>query len=189
MEKKNKTKEIKKEDKMEDKNKMREIEIEKVVLSMGALDAELEKSVKLLKVITKREVKKTLARKRIPQFGIRPGLEIGCKVTIRGEKESIEILKRLFKAVDNKINKKQIGEEDFSFGIKEYIEIPDMEYQRDIGMKGLNVTVVFVRKGKRTKIKKIKRGAIPAKQKVTKQEILEYLNKNFTIEIIEGKKQ
>jgi len=129
---------------------------------------------------------KTKARKRIPAFGIRPGLEIGCKVTLRGKKAE-ELLKKLLESVNNQLKDKQINNEDFSFGIEEYIEIPGLEYQRDIGMIGLSVTVVFKRKGKRVEIKKIKRGKIPKRQRVTKKEIIEYLNKNLNTEIVGGK--
>ena len=167
-------------------NKMREIEIEKVVLSAGAVEDELEKAVKLLKIITGRNVIKTKSKKRIPDFGIRPGLEIGCKVTLRGEKAE-EILKKLFQAIDNKLNTKQINDEDFSFGIEEYIEIPGIEYQRDIGMKGINVTIVFKRKGKRVELRKIKKGKLPRRQRVTKQEIVGYLKNKFNTNIEEEK--
>ena len=114
-------------------NKMREIKIEKVVLSVGALGDELEKGVKLLELITERKAIKTLSKKRIPAFGIRPGLEIGAKATLRGKKAE-EILKRLLKSIDNQLKEKQISNEDFSFGIEEYIEIPGVEYQREIGI-------------------------------------------------------
>ena len=173
---------------MSEGNKMREIEIEKVVLSVGALANELDKGIRLLELISGKKAVKTHARKRIPAFAIRPGLEIGGKVTLRG-KEKEELLKRLLESVGNKIKKKQISNEDFSFGIEEYIEIPGMEYDRDIGMKGLSVTVVFTRKGKRVEIKKIKKGKIPKRQRVTKEEIIEFLKSKFNTEILEGKKQ
>ena len=167
-------------------NKIREIEIEKVTLSMGAVGEELEKATKLLNIISGMQAIKTKARKRIPAFGIRPGLEIGCKVTLRGKKAE-EVLKKLLSSIDNKLKAKQIANEDFSFGIEEYIEIPDMEYYRDIGMKGFSVTVVFKRKGKRIEIKKQKRGRIPKRQRVTKQEIIEFLKSKFNVEMEEGK--
>jgi len=168
-------------------NKMRTIEIEKVVLNVGLTGAELDKGVKLLSILSGRKAVKTKSKKRIPSFGIRPGLEIGAMVTIRGKK-SEEFLKRLLASVGNKLKSKQINDEDFSFGIAEYIEIPGMEYQRDIGMMGLNVSVVFQRKGKRVMLKKIKRGRFPKRQRVTKKEIIEFLKDKFNIEITEGKK-
>ena len=125
---------------------------------------------------------KTKAKKRIPTFGIRPGLEIGCKVTVRKDKE--KLLKRLLASVNNQIRMKKIQDNHFSFGIDEYIEIPGIEYQRDIGILGLDVTVVFARKGKRVKIRKIKKGKLPRKQNVSKEEIKEFLIKKFDVEVI-----
>lgn len=169
-------------------NKMRKIEIEKVVLSVGALGGELDKAAKLLELISGMKAVKTRSRKRIPAFTIRPGLEIGAKVTVRGEK-SEELLKRLLDSIGNRIKEKQINDEDFSFGIEEYIEIPGMEYQRDIGMVGLSVTVVFKRKGKRVKMKKIRKGKIPKSHRTTKTEIIDFLKNKFNTEIVGGKKQ
>ena len=162
-----------------------EIEIEKIVLSIGAVGDELDKATRLLNIISKMKAVKTKSKKRIPAFDIRPGLEIGCKVTIRGKKGE-KLLKILLEAINNRLKEKQITKNCFSFGIPEYIEIPEIEYQRDIGMMGLNVTVVFKRKGKRVLMKKKKRGRLPKKQHVEKEEIINFMKENFKIEI-EGK--
>lgn len=169
---------------MADQNIMREIEIEKVVLNCGGVEDKLEKSVKLLKLISGKKVKKVASSKRIPGFGVRPGLQIGCMVTIRG-KEKIELLKRLLDAIDNSLKKKQIKENHFSFGIAEYLEIPGIEYQRDIGILGLDIDVVFKRKGKRVELRKIKQGKVPKKQQVSAEEIIEFLKTKFKTEIEE----
>ncbi len=160
--------------------KMQAIKIEKIVLSIGGTAEQLEKGVKLLKLITGKKPAKMKSHKRIPAFGVRPGLEVGAMVTIR--KNINEILKRMLVVIDNKLRKKQISTNNFSFGIKEYIEIPGMEYQRDIGIMGLDVTVVFKRAGKRSRIKKIKRGKIPARQKITSEEIIKFMEENFQTE-------
>ncbi|MFA5173783.1 MAG: 50S ribosomal protein L5 [Candidatus Pacearchaeota archaeon] len=166
------------------KNKMQEIEIEKMVLNCGGLGEKLDRSVKLLEMITKRKVIKTTSTKRIPTFGISPGKESGCKVTIRDQKEVINLLKRFFAAVNNQISNKKVVENQFSFGIHEYIEIPGLEYERDIGIIGFDITVVFKRKGKRVELKKIKQGKYPLRQRVTKEEIIEFLNKHLGVKII-----
>ena len=163
-------------------NPMREVKIEKVVLGVGGMGDELEKSMKLLNILTKRKIMKTKSRKRIPTLGVRPGLEVGGVVTIRKGKE--EILKKMLVAVDNQIKKKQISENNFSFGIKEYIEIPGMEYNRDIGIRGLDVTVVLKRTGRRVRIKKIKKGRIPSRQKISKEEIIKLMEENCQTKFI-----
>ncbi len=75
-------------------NKMQEVRIEKVVLSIGGTEEQLERGFKLLKMISEMSPMKVKSKKRIPSFGVRPGLEVGCMVTIRGEKAK-ELLKRL----------------------------------------------------------------------------------------------
>ncbi len=161
-------------------NKMREIKIEKVVLGVGGIAENLEKGVRLLKLITGRKPAKRKSQKRIPSLNVRPGLEVGAVVTIRKGKE--ELLKRLLVAIDNILNKKQISENNFSFGIKEYIEIPGMEYQREIGIIGFDVTIVFKRAGRRVKLKKTKKGKIPKRQIITKEEIIKFMEDNFQTE-------
>jgi large subunit ribosomal protein L5 len=165
-----------------EKNVMREIRIEKIVLNIGGTAEKLEKGVKLLKLITGKKPAKMKSRKRIPTWGVRPKLEVGTVVTLRREYE--ELLKRLLVAVDNTLRKKQVSENNFSFGIKEYIEIPGIEYQRDIGVMGLDVTIVFKRAGKRIGIKKIKRGKIPKRQRIGKEEIIKFMNEKFNTEFI-----
>ena len=88
---------------MEDKKqakKLNEIRIEKVILNSGGTQDKLEKELKLLEIISGRKVVKTESRRRIPSLGVSPGLEVGCRVTIRG-KGAYELLKRLLGAVEN----------------------------------------------------------------------------------------
>jgi large subunit ribosomal protein L5 len=158
-------------------NPMYKIKIEKVVLSVGGVAENLEKGVKLLNILTGKKPAKMSSKKRIPSLGVRPGLEIGAVITIRKNKE--ELLKRLLISIDNILKKKQISENNFSFGIKEYLEIPEVEYQKDIGVMGFDTTVVFKRAGRRVKLKKIKRGKVPKKQIITKQEIIKFMEDNF----------
>jgi len=165
---------------MKTENPTRKIRIEKVVLSVGGTAEQLEKGIKLLKLITGKTPARMKSHKRIPAFGVRPKLEVGAVVTMRQDVN--KVLKRMLTAIDNKLRKKQMSENNFSFGIKEYIEIPGMEYQRDIGIMGLDVTVVFKRAGRRVKLRKIKPGKIPARQKISKQEIIKFMEENFQTE-------
>jgi large subunit ribosomal protein L5 len=170
-------------------NPMREIEMEKVILGCAGTDDKLDKSVKLLELITGKKVKRIASSKRIPSFGVRPGLDVGCMVTLRN-KEKIELLNKLLESVNKKLKAKQVKENSFSFGIPEYLEIPGIEYQREIGILGLDVTVVFKRKGKRASIKKIKQGRLPKKQHVSAEEIIKFMENKFEVEFErKGKKE
>lgn len=169
----------------ENKNKqnaMREIKIEKVVLSVGGVADYLEKGVKLLEMLTGRKASRMKSQKRIPTWSVRPGLEIGTVVTVR--KGSEDLLKRMLITIDNVLKKKQISENNFSFGIKEYIEIPGVEYQRDIGIMGFDVTVVFKRSGRRVKLRKVKRGKVSKRQIISKEEIIKFMEEKFQTKFI-----
>lgn len=156
---------------------MRDIKMEKVVLSIGGVGDYLARGHKLLELLTDRTAAKVKSTKRIPAFAVRPGLEVGTVVTIRENPE--EFLKKFLIAADNVLKRKQISENNFSFGVKEYIEIPGMEYNRDIGIMGFDVTVVFKRAGRRVRLRKIKKGKIPKRQVIKPEEIIKYMEEKF----------
>jgi large subunit ribosomal protein L5 len=168
---------------MVEENKMRDIIIESIVLHGSSADPQkLEKLKKLLKLISGQEPTQTLAVKRIPAFKIRPGLHIGYKVTIR-KKKAPELLKNLLLGT-REIKKKQFNPGFFSFGIKEYIEIPSISYQRDIGIIGFDVAVTLKRKGWRVKERKIKKSHIGKSHMISKEETIKFFTENFKINLI-----
>ncbi len=158
-------------------NVMRDIKIEKVVLSVGGVGDYLEKGHKLLKLISGGNPAKTRSRRRIPSLSVRPGLEVGTVITLRKNYE--DILRKCLLAVDNVLKKSQVSENNFSFGVKEYIEMPGIEYQRDIGIMGFDVTIVFKRAGRRVRLRKIKKGKIPKRQVITREEIIKFMEDKF----------
>jgi large subunit ribosomal protein L5 len=163
-------------------NVMRTIKIDKIVLSIGGTADALDKGFKLLKYMTKKKPAKIKSRKRIPTWGVRPDLEVGAVVTLR--KDFNDLLKRMLISIDNTLKKKQVSENNFSFGIKEYIEIPGVEYQREIGIIGFDVTIVFKRSGRRVGLRKMKRGKVSKKQIITKEEIIKFMEDNFQVKFI-----
>lgn len=157
--------------------------IEKVTLNVGAGKDQkvLEKGMKLLKNITGIAPVKTFTSKRIPGWGLRPGLPIGCKLTLRGKKAA-ETLKRLLQSKDNVLSEDQIdGQGNIAFGIKEYIDIPTVKYDPDIGVIGFEVCITMEKPGYRIKRRRIMRRKIHRKHAVTKEEAMEFLKKNFNV--------
>lgn len=159
---------------------MREVKMTKVLISAGAVGVELDKAAKLLGIISgmKAQITKSGPRKRIPAFNVKPSMPLGARVTFRGEKAR-QMLKKLLGGVGNKLFEGQVAENSFSFGIKEYIDVPELEYNRDIGIRGFNVTAVFERAGTRVKKKKIRPGKLPGRQHVSKEEIITFMEENF----------
>tara|TARA_Y100000310_G_scaffold342247_1_gene444607 strand:- start:21442 stop:21951 length:510 start_codon:yes stop_codon:yes gene_type:complete len=166
-------------------NPMRQISVEKVTLNIGAGkdQTKLDKSVKLINNITGYKPVKTFARKRIQEWGLRLGLPIGCKLTLRKEK-AIELLKRLFEAKDNTLQESNIDNEgNISFGIGEYIDIPGAKYDPDIGIMGLQVCITLKRSGFRIKTRALKRRVIPKNHRIKKEEAMDFMKNNFNLKV------
>ncbi len=163
---------------------MRQIKVEKITLNCGAgvEPRKLEKSIKLLEVVSGGKATRTRSKNRIPAFGIRIGQEIGCKVTLR-KKKAEELLKRLLESIGNKLSDGQFNPGSFAFGVKEYIEIPGMSYQRDIGILGFDVNVTLTRAGKRVTQKKIKQGKLGKNQRITREETIKFMEEKFNITV------
>jgi large subunit ribosomal protein L5 len=166
-------------------NRMKEIRLEKVTLNMctGAPGPELEKAKKLLGMISGRKVVKTKSRKR-STFGVAKGREIGVMTTLRGE-EARELLSKLFKAVDNKIQSSQFDSSgNFSIGLAEYINIPGVEYDPEIGIVGFDISVTLERPGFRVKRRKHMRQGVGKPHRITAGEAIEWVRKEFGVEVV-----
>ena len=164
---------------------MKNIRVEKVVLNIGTKgDTEkLKKAVSLLTTISKKKVVETHAKKRLAAWKIRPGLPIGAKITLRG-KESEELLIRLLSAVDNKLKEKSFTANGFSFGVPEYIDIPEVKYDPKIGIIGLDVSVSLMRAGYRVKARRLLKSKVNNKHMVSKDDAIKFTQDKFKVELI-----
>jgi len=167
-------------------NKMKEIRMEKLTLNVGAGTNQdlLKKSIALLKNLTGVEPVKTVTQKRIPGWGLRPGLPIGCKITLRG-KSAEELLERLLRAKENKLKETSFDNDgNISFGIPEYIDIPGMEYDSNIGIIGFEVAVTLERPGYRVKKRKRRKAKVGKTHKIKHEEAITFFKEKYNIEII-----
>src|SRR3989344_1851265 len=172
-------------------NPMTNLRIEKITINIGVGEAgdKLNKATKLLERITGAKPVQTMTMKRIPTWGLRPKLPIGTKVTLRGAKAE-EILSRLFKAVENKLDIKKIDTSgSFSFGVKEYLDIPGIEYDPGIGVIGLEVAVTLEKPGFRIKKRRLHKSKIGIKHLLTKEDAKNFIIKNFGVKVIEGEEE
>lgn len=160
--------------------------IAKVTINIGVGEAgeRLEKATKVIERLTGRKPVKTIAKRTNKDFGIRRGMPIGCKVTLR-KKEAEEFLKNALRIINNKIPSYSFDDDgNFSFGIPDYTLFPDQKYDPEIGIFGMDICVTLERIGYRIKHRKIRRRKIPAKHRVTREEAMEFMKKKFGVEVI-----
>ena len=175
---------------MKNNNPMKEISIEKITLNIGVGEDgdRLEKAIKLLEMIAGQKPVKTRTFKRIPGWNIRPKLDIAAKVTLRNNTE--EVLKRLFSALNNKLPETKFDNNgNFSFGIGEYIRIPEVEYDPEIGIIGLDIAVTLQRQGFRIKKRELQKSKLKNSHKITKAEAIEFIKNKFNLNITGGKEE
>ena len=165
-------------------NPMKSIRIEKITLNIGCGEssANLDKAKKLLEFLTEKKVIITTTHNRT-SFGMAKGRPIGCKITLRG-KNAEEFLKKALSAVDFKLSKNIFDKHgNFSFGIKEHIDIPGVRYDPEIGIFGMDVCVTLERPGFRIKRKKFPE-KIGKKHLIHPEDAMEWIVKNYKVELV-----
>jgi len=166
-------------------NPMLKPRLEKVTVNMavGKSGEPLEKAARVLEQLTGQKPCRRKAKKTVRDFGIRRGESIACLVTLRKEKAK-EFLKRALEAVDNKISWERFDSRgNFSFGIKEHIDIPGTKYVPELGIHGMDVSVTLSRPGQRVKGRHHAKSRVGAKQLLTPEEALIFVKDEFGVEI------
>lgn len=138
-------------------NTMQVPKITKVSLNMGLGEAIGDKKVldhattDLVKISGQKPVQ-TLARKSIAGFKLREGWPVGCKVTLRRVR-MYEFLDRLISVAIPRIrdfrglnDKSFDGRGNYSFGFKEQIVFPEIDYDNIDALRGLDVTITTTAK-------------------------------------------
>jgi len=168
-----------------DFHEMREPRVEKVVVHMGVGQGgrELGSAEEILAEITGQEPVRTQAKKTEPEFNIREGDPIGTKATLRDE-DAREFLDTALKLVT--LSRSQFDETgNFSFGVDEHTDFPSQEYDPQVGIFGLDVTVNLVRPGYRVaKRDKVTR-SIPSNHRLDPEDAIAYLESAFEVTIDE----
>lgn len=169
-----------------EENPMLYPKIEKLVVNIGVGKSgePLEKASKVLRDLTGQTPCKRKAKKTIRDFGIRKGEPISCIVTLRKQR-AIEFLKKVLSVVDNKLSKNCFDKYgNFSFGIKEHIEIPGVKYDPEIGIFGMDVCVSISRPGYRIQKRQKAKAKMGSKHTLTREEAMLFVKDTLGVEIV-----
>jgi large subunit ribosomal protein L5 len=166
-------------------NQMEAVKIAKATVNIGVGESgeRLARAEQLIINITDQKPVRTISKVTNPEFGIRKGQPIACKVTLRNEKAE-KAVKLVLDGIGNSLKASQFDMQgNVSFGIEEHIDIPGMRYDPDIGIFGMEVAVTFEKPGYRIKRRKIQHKKIPSKHQVTKEETMEFMKNEFQVNI------
>jgi large subunit ribosomal protein L5 len=131
--------------------------LEKVVINMSVGDAisnskVLDTAVSELQAISGQKAVVTKAKKSIAAFKLREGMNIGAKVTLRGERMYV-FLDKLFNVVLPRIRdfrglprKSFDGRGNYNMGLREQIVFPEINFDKVEKMRGMDIVIVTTAK-------------------------------------------
>ncbi|MCH7668711.1 MAG: 50S ribosomal protein L5 [Acidobacteria bacterium] len=134
-------------------NVMQTPRMQKIVVNMGVGDATgdsklVNAAVEDLRVITGQQPKVNRAKKSISNFKLREGQAIGASVTLRGDR-MWEFFDRLVTLAIPRIrdfrglNPKGFdGNGNYTFGVKEQLMFPEIDYDKVVKVRGMDITLV-----------------------------------------------
>ena len=134
------------------KNIMAVPKLKKVVINMGVGEAandkkHLESALQNLTEISGQKPITTKARQSVASFKIREGWPLGCKVTLRGSKMYDFIERLIMIAIPRErdfrgLNPKSFDQQgNYSFGIKEQIIFPEINYDNIDNIRGMDICI------------------------------------------------
>ena len=139
------------------KNVMEIPKLEKVVINMGLGDCKdnskaLELAVSELATISGQKPMVTKAKKSIANFKVRSGMNVGAKVTLRGER-MYEFADKLVSIVLPRVrdfrgvsNKAFDGRGNYSLGVREQLIFPEIDYDKVEKIRGMEMVFVTTAK-------------------------------------------
>ena len=143
--------------KFEYKSVMQIPKLDKVVINVGCGEARdnskiIDAIMTDLSAITGQKPVVCKARKSVANFKLREGMDIGCKVTLRGER-MYEFVDRLFTVALPRvrdfrgINANSFdGRGNYSMGLKEQLIFPEIDYDKIDKVRGMDICFVTTAK-------------------------------------------
>ena len=168
-------------------NPMRALRVEKVTVNIGVGEAgeKLVKAQKVLEMVTNQKSVQTISKTVNRDLGIRVGMPLGCKVTLRGEAAET-FLVRALSIRENKIYSYSFDKEgNMSFGISDYTDFEGMKYDPEIGIFGMDISVVLRRVGNRITQRALLQRRIPKSHRVDREEAIQYMKDTFEVKVIQ----
>jgi len=168
-------------------NAMRDPRVEKVVVNIGVGEAgeRLAKAQKVIEMVTGQKSVQTISRTINRDLAIRKGMPLGCKVTLRGENAE-EFLNKALEIRERRIPVYSFDKEgNMSFGIADYTDFPGMKYDPEIGIFGMDVSVVLRRAGNRVTQRAILRRRLPPGHRMDRSEAMQFVRERFSVEVVE----
>jgi len=162
--------------------------ITKVTINIGVGEGgeRLQTAEKVLELLTGLSPLRTMGRIQNRDLKVRKGFPIGCKVTMRNSEKVEKFLTDAFWVRENSIPSWNFDAQgNLTFGISDYTEFPDQKYDPDIGIYGMDISVVLERPGHRVKRRRRRSRKVGRGHSVSPDESRTWFAEKFGITIQE----
>lgn len=162
--------------------------ITKVTINIGVGEGgeRLQTAEKVLELLTGLSPLRTMGRIQNRDLKVRKGFPIGCKVTMRDTKKVEKFLTDAFWVRENSIPTWNFDAQgNLTFGIGDYTEFPDQKYDPDIGIYGMDISIVLERPGHRVKRRRRRSRKVGIGHSVSADESRTWFAEKFGITIQE----
>lgn len=162
--------------------------ITKVTVNIGVGEGgnRLLMAEKVLGLVTGASPIRTLSKVTNRDLGTREGAPVGCKVTIRDKAAIEKFLKDAFWVRENTVpawNFDSSG--NLSFGLRDYTDFPEMKYDPEIGIFGMDINVVLERPGHRVSRRRRRSASVGVAHRVGREESISWFRDQFGLTIVE----
>lgn len=160
--------------------------IAKVTVNMGIGEGgdRLEKAEKTMEKLTGQKPSRTFGKVNNRELGVRPGMAIGCKVTLRGEGAEAFVKRALYTRL-NRVHEWSFDEQgNLQFGVKDHTDFEGERYDPDTGVFGMDVCITLEKPGHRIKHRRLLDRKVPQRHRVSRQEAIAFLRGKFNMEVL-----
>ncbi len=160
--------------------------IAKVTVNMGIGEGgeRLEKAEKTLEKLTGQKPMRTYGKVNNRELGVRPGMAIGCKVTLRGQAAEDFVRRALYTRLNKVYSWSFDNQGNLQFGVSDHTTFEGERYDPDIGVFGMDVAITLEKPGHRIKHRRLLSRKVPPRHRVTRDEALAFLTEKFNMEVL-----
>ncbi len=160
--------------------------IAKVTVNIGCGEGgeRLERAEKVMQKLTGAKPSRTFGKVNNRELGVRPGMPIGCKATLRGAPAEDFVRRALYTRLGKVYSWSFDNQGNLQFGVKDHTDFEGERYDPDIGVFGMDVCITLEKPGHRIKHRRLLARKVPQKHRVSREEAMAFLSEKFNMEVI-----
>lgn len=160
--------------------------LKKVTVNIGVGEGgeRLAKAEQTLEKLTGQKPMRTFGKVNNRELGVRPGMPIGCKVTLRGDTAEDFVRRALYTRLNKVFEWSFDNQGNLQFGVTDHTDFEGERYDPEVGVFGMDVALTLEKPGHRIKHRRLMARKVPQRHRVTREEAKAFLTQKFKMEVV-----